>query len=566
MSGGLTLQALMDTDVAAMEATARGWLALAEGIDETAEALIRGTRTLEDAWSDGPAAAAAVRRASALRAEVSNAQPPCRRIGQELQQHAQGVQDLQELYLLIQGNAAGQGIDIDVATGRVTASAATVAAAGRPDMVQSLVDGYVSQLGELLDRAVALDSSTKNLISVNLPDTSTGFGTSSLSPVGEQTLLDQARRTPEQVAAWWSVLTPQQQEDAIRDHPELVGWLDGVPADDRDTANRLRLDNDEAALTARRREIDARVAQLMLDGRVNSPEVARLMQEGRTIDTELDGLNRVRTKLGELEDGGKEALLLGIDPAGDGKAVVAVGNPDTARHTAVWVPGLNTELTDAAGNITRVTNIQDLASTLTDDPVAGIFWLGYDAPELSLDHPNLSVAGEERSREGGAALDRFVDGLRATHAGTPSHVTVEGHSYGSTAVAEAALNGDGLAADDIITAGSPGMHTDKASDLGIGAQHVWSGSAEDDPVSQTSNVNKWLMGIPIAGSYLSEAYDSGHGISPHEEDFGGNRFTVDTEGHSGYWEKDSLSLRNQASIVAGKYDRVSLDHGKAPAQ
>ncbi len=108
------------------------------------------------------------------------------------------------------------------------------------------------------------------------------------------------------------------------------------------------------------------------------------------------------------------------------------------------------------------------------------------------------------------------------------------------------------------------MHVDHARDLHIDPQHVWAGSAGDDPVSETSNVTKWTQGIPIVGPFVGDAYEDGHNQSPHYEDFGANRFKVDTEGHTQYWNPDSGSLKNQANILVGQYGLTSLEHGAAP--
>ena len=123
-------------------------------------------------------------------------------------------------------------------------------------------------------------------------------------------------------------------------------------------------------------------------------------------------------------------------------------------------------------------------------------------------------------------------------------ITVLGHSYGSVVVGEAASHGDGLAVDDVITAGSPGMSVNTAWDLHLDPRHVWAGGAADDP----------MTGGPgsIPGVHDNE---------PTDQDFGANRYHVDTSGHSGYWEPDSVSLRNQAAVVVGQYDLVTLDHG-----
>jgi hypothetical protein len=80
------------------------------------------------------------------------------------------------------------------------------------------------------------------------------------------------------------------------------------------------------------------------------------------------------------------------------------------------------------------------------------------------------------------------------------------------------------------------------SDLHIDPRHFWAGAGADDPVP-------WLPG---------------HGPHPDEAAFGGNVYKVDTSGHSNYWDARSESLANQASIIMGRYDDVTLDHGKAP--
>ncbi|MDL4814769.1 alpha/beta hydrolase [Actinomadura opuntiae] len=63
------------------------------------------------------------------------------------------------------------------------------------------------------------------------------------------------------------------------------------------------------------------------------------------------------------------------------------------------------------------------------------------------------------------------------------HLTAVGHSYESTVIGEAARQpGDRLRGDDIMVAGSPGMHVMHAGDLGIGAGHVYAQEARGDQV------------------------------------------------------------------------------------
>ena len=106
----------------------------------------------------------------------------------------------------------------------------------------------------------------------------------------------------------------------------------------------------------------------------------------------------------------------------------------------------------------------------TDDPSetdAVAAWIGYDAPgDLG------GVVGEDLAhRKGGGLLADDVDGLRAGRDGPPAHVTVVGHSYGSTTVGHAAHDHH-LAVDDIVLVGSPGVGggNHHATDLGVGSR------------------------------------------------------------------------------------------------
>ncbi len=316
---------------------------------------------------------------------------------------------------------------------------------------------------------------------------------------------------PMRAAEWWRSVAPADRALLLQAFPQHLGSLDGLPADDRDVANRAHLDF------------------CLIDGQGPNRDAAhRLREMLRAADGNRPG----------------QMLLLGFDDAGDGQAVVAIGNPDRAAHTAVFVPGITNVLGNMGSQIDRANDLHHAADLMT--PAAGdvsvIAWLGYDTPEK-----DGSAVGWERSRLGGLSLDSFVNGLNAAHEPSPSHVTAIGHSYGSTVVGEAARGGDGLAVGDIVVAGSPGMHAGDASQLHIDPRHVWAGHAGDDPVSG------WLGNASGV-----------HGREPHVLSFGANRFGTDTTGHGGYWQPGSLSLNNQAAIVVGNYSEVQLVHGMAP--
>ncbi|MFH9012486.1 alpha/beta hydrolase [Streptomyces sp. NPDC017943] len=252
------------------------------------------------------------------------------------------------------------------------------------------------------------------------------------------------------------------------------------------------------------------------------------------------------------------ADLLGFDTKGNGHAIVANGNPDTADHTAIYVPGTTSRLEGAGGDIGRMTRVWAEAHAMDQSQsVSTITWIGYDAPQ------NIApeAMDDHWAYDGAPKLNRFLDGLQTAQGGPDaSHTTVIGHSYGSTTVGAASMAQGGMSADDIVVAGSPGMLVGHANDLDVGKDHVWSEAATSDPVPAGGKVarlggEKWDVetwnGIPFNAGYVQ--------VIPSDEAFGAHRMDVDTSGHSDYWNENSQSPKNQAAVVVGRYDRVEED-------
>lgn len=323
---------------------------------------------------------------------------------------------------------------------------------------------------------------------------------------------------PKAAAEWWKALSPEERQAYTTLYPKQIGATDGLPTDVRDDANRTALDQ----------ELNAIQEGGNWDERFPGDDL-------ETVNKRLDNLLILNDRL-EASDSapkGKELYLLGYDSKDDGRAIIAMGNPDTAAHTGILVPGTNTEMSGVDGQLTRIDRLQSSAAKQSDgESVAMITWIGYDAPEFKPTDPG-SVATRDRAEDAAPDLRQFVAGTQAAHDGTPSHTTVLGHSYGTTVVGAAAEGGDGLGADDVVAVGSPGMTVDHASDLQMDPEHVWIGTADDDAVA--NNTSDYTLGRdPMLGG------------------FGGNNIKIDTHGHSGYWDKESLSLANQGAIIAGK--------------
>ncbi len=363
---------------------------------------------------------------------------------------------------------------------------------------------------------------------------------------------------PRKNAAWWQGLTDEQRSDYLSAHPDAVGALDGLPATARDQANRTVLD--EAHAKARldydawlkkhpeperyQPYIDPYTGSMPKGLSVESQEWKDWEEARKNARKSLDGMDAIQTRFDATGVNGlPEAYLLGFSTDGDGRAIIANGNPDTADHQAVYVPGTGSELGNIGGGIDRMTKVWHAANDEADGKsVSTITWLGYDAP----DSVWKDAPFEHYAYDGAPAFDKFLDGLDTSHTGdTDPHRTVIAHSYGTTLVGAAAQKGH-VSADDLVFAGSPGVKVSRADELDVPQGHVWNEEADGDVVP---DIGRW-----------------GHGgdgfIIPSDPHFGANQMTTDTEGHSGYWDETShgpsQSLKNQALVVVGKGDDVAL--------
>ena len=321
-------------------------------------------------------------------------------------------------------------------------------------------------------------------------------------------------------ARWWSGLSAQEQSNYLSAHGSQIGAMDGLPSQVRHEANMAVLRQD--ALYGE----DRQASQALLD----------------------------RIDKSQAGDPSGRLLLLGFQPkdgGSDAQAIVAISDPDSADNVAIFVPGTGSDVAGIGGNIDRMADLQAQAETIPGSgQTSTIVWLGYDAP----DHIPAAVLGGY-AKDGAPALREFTFGLREAHVGPDAQMTVIGHSYGSTVVGTAdAMAGEGLAVDDIIAMGSPGMGyeaderrpgwgpfkidsplVDDTSDMHIDSDHFWAGAASDDVVS----------------------YTEVHGNSPVDWSFGGQRITTDgASGHSDYWTPGPEALRNQAYIITGNYEQV----------
>ncbi|MFD9436259.1 alpha/beta hydrolase [Streptomyces sp. NPDC060002] len=361
--------------------------------------------------------------------------------------------------------------------------------------------------------------------------------------------------SPEDNAEWWKGLDAEQQAAWVSMQPDAVGALDGLPSTVRDEANRIVFDEAWGSMQTELNSIPnpplnewTYITAGGYPSKVHTDEWMdwhnKYGDRYDRLTSNLKGMQSIQKRFDQTGTNGlPEAYLLGFSTEGDGRAIVANGNPDTADHTAVYVPGTTSDLPGIEGNINRMVNVWHAADAKAPgQSVSTITWLGYDAP----DDVVKDAPFEHYAYDGAPAFRGFMDGLDASHSGdSPSHTTVIAHSYGTTLVGAAAQTGH-LNADDLVFAGSPGVKVSGADELDVPSGHVWNEEADGDVVP---DLGRW-----------------GHGgdrfIIPSDPEFGANQMTTDTDGHSGYWDTgsdgDSTSLQNQALVVVGKGDSVPL--------
>jgi pimeloyl-ACP methyl ester carboxylesterase len=360
------------------------------------------------------------------------------------------------------------------------------------------------------------------------------------------------------ITAWWKALSRTEREALKISDPDLVGNTNGIPTGDRDEANRTSLDRDLDRLAATQ---DA--------GEDLTDAEQRMLDRARAAQTSLD-IPAARGYPDLDGDGIPDPVdvnLIVYQPGafgGDGAVAVGYGDPDTADNTAVLVPGITNDGTTIPGNANDAYTLYTQA-VRNGESAATVAWMGYDAPswnpEDALDWPGDgldmgSVVREDKAIEGGASLADFVDGLRATDEGDRSHLSVIGHSYGSTTAAHGAHD-HGLDADSLTLIGSPGAGGDDVNsvrDLGMPEGTVYVGAADNDFVT-----------------WLGRDGDLGMGKDPAQADFGatvfpvapGPEFHADTVGqgvdnHTSYFDplRNQQSLDNLTAIVRGDEPQV----------
>jgi hypothetical protein len=368
-----------------------------------------------------------------------------------------------------------------------------------------------------------------------------------------------------------SRLSPAVAALLLRQVPELLARADGAPYALRDRANRRLLRRELDRLDTRARHLEARLREDLGGLPLAVPDLGTSLGLHRQLLT-VRGLpagvwvafTRRHRQLLETralheqlvawrDDRGLRLLALDVPRR---RVVLARGDLDTASHVSVLVPGANsTLLTIGAAYTGWMERLQDVAQQRLEleggtGSAATVLWLDFDAPQGLIP----AAMGSGPAEEAAARLPGFLAGVAAVDR---ELVTTLGHSYGSVVLGRSlARHPGGVASDQLVALGSPGMGVQGAEALGLrDDQRLYASTLPGDPISA---VGRWN---PVTGD-LGRAV---HGPDPrrlegvetvalpvHDLDTGGGRVQRAGERHMQYLAPGSVALGTFADLVAGR--------------
>ena len=341
-----------------------------------------------------------------------------------------------------------------------------------------------------------------------------------------------------EVAKWWSSLSDAEKEQMIKAHPQEIGNLNGIDGTSRNKANRIYLDD----ATKREEKKLERLKQ-----RYGAHPSRRERQELELVEERVKSLHNVKDTIKREDQDGVPRQLLSLETSGKHiTAAVAQGNVDTAAHVGVVVPGLysnvaeNLDDYDTRAGIMRK-NVQKHAP---GDGVAIVSYLGYEAPQNIAEVADIGYA-----RRGADKLSGFLNGLDASREAGPAgdaHISVAGHSFGSTTAGIALTKVNPGVVDDLIQFGSPGSGVQDVSEFKLEKGHAW--------VSATDYKQDMVQGIGDDGRFgKNPAKMPGYNhLSGDVGDKIDESQPYPFQKHGGYFNEGSKALDDISRVIAGR--------------
>lgn len=352
---------------------------------------------------------------------------------------------------------------------------------------------------------------------------------------------------PRDVTIWWSTLDSRARITLKNATPELIGNLEGVPVQVRDSANRTML---HLSIDKLDRLVGSDAGRSMVE---NAKQQLNMLQSISGALDEAATSNATRSATPETA-GEAQRTLLSLDVAGQGRAAIVLGDLETADYVTYLVPGMFFTIenqmgawVDAAGQLydqqldwLDYFGGQPGAST-KPSTVATVAWIGYHTPNLT------NVGGIQNANEGRDALASAIMGLQSMRSADEPYVTVVAHSYGSTAALMALTEYD-FSIDALALVGSPGSPAKSVDELNVRGGNVFVGEAAWDPIPNSS----YFGSDPGSASYGAKTMGVGGGV----DSITGASLAASI-GHNEYFSPGTQSMRNFALIAIGKGQYVT---------
>ena len=369
--------------------------------------------------------------------------------------------------------------------------------------------------------------------------------------------------TPSQNAAWWKSLPAERRRFLVEHCPDDIRHLDGLPAADRDKANRNALYGYVDAYGTKRQGALA--------------DAKQAFDEANTADfVDRDKIRQTREALKDLEalndqlQKNEHAPAYLLDFNYDTKhhrttAIVASGNPDTASYVSTLVPGIGTNVREELGyymGINDKLRAQAERAGADINKVATISYLGYVAPEGP--GPKLYQAADiSYANEGAPKIARFMEGLRA-HGNANNHRfinTLLTHSYGSTTGGKAMTQVAKGVVDNFIMCGSPGSGVQSINQYNVPAGHVYESSVPEGDIVQDLGFDstfgrdpKKLAGITHLSGDATDAKDywRHNPVIVDERVKALEYVSHSISNHSAYFDHHTRAFRDFTHVMLGK--------------
>ncbi|GAA2807245.1 alpha/beta hydrolase [Kitasatospora sp. CM 4170] len=429
MSEDVYWNKLRSADVSHLHAAADRWESVAQKLTHHAADWRVKThqRVLNSGWT-GDAAAAAEAQLGVLESQLKNCQQEIESIRLRFRDAADDLLLLKADQAALKHDCEAQGFWLYEPDGRLPQVRIKMEdeASGSPGMVgndpefQRQLSALKAKRPEIEQKIKDFDERIRNFDELWAGSINHLADVGQKDTVDEQTAADdllhsqwnsvipadiQDNKDPKASADWWNSLPESTRQQLLKDFPGVIGNTDGIPAQDRDAANRLYLP-----------QLRDQMATQLAGGQPD-PGVTQ---------TKLDGLNALQKQLDAPSN--PPMMLLGVGGRGP---IVSYGNPDQATNIASYVPskgGLDETFVNGDLGYGR----QLAVAAHQADPktsTATVVWMNYDAPPRVAGTSISMTGGSGGGDDGSQPFSQFQNGLKVTHDGRQPNLTAIGTGY-----------------------------------------------------------------------------------------------------------------------------------------